>query len=187
MTTRAIFLDKDGTLVKDIPYNVDPSAIVLTAHALEALKLLQQAGYRLVIVTNQSGVARGFFPEQAVHTLQSAFERIFSDAGLKLDGFYYCPHYLEGSVVEYAIACDCRKPAPGMLLRAAVELNITPHASWMIGDILNDIEAGHRAGSQAILINNGNETEWEFSPLRRPDFQAKDLLEAAEYIIKCSR
>jgi D-glycero-D-manno-heptose 1,7-bisphosphate phosphatase len=182
---RTIFLDKDGTLVKDIPYNIDPAYLELTPHALEALAVLQEAGFRLVIVTNQSGIARGLFTEEDLRHLQLEIERILDDAGIRLDGFYYCPHYPDGKVLKYSLACDCRKPAPGLLLQAARELEIDRARSWLIGDILNDVEAGHRAGCRSILINNGNETEWQLTAVRRPDFTAADLLEAAGHILSC--
>lgn len=184
MNTPAIFLDKDGTLVEDVPYNINPDLMVLTDGAARGLRRLSEAGYRLVVVTNQSGVARGYFPEAALEGVREDLDRLILRAsGARLAGFYYCPHHPEGVVPGYAIECDCRKPRPGMLLRAAKELDIDLSRSWMVGDVLNDVEAGRRAGCRTILINNGNETEWQKGPYREPDFLAGDLSQAAEIIL----
>src|SRR3954470_2176029 len=118
----AVFLDKDGTLVNDVPYNVDPSLIELAAGAAEGAALLVAAGYSLVVVSNQSGVARGIFPETAIAAVERRIRELLIDASVSLDGFYYCPHHPQGNIARYAAECDCRKPAPGMLTRAADEL-----------------------------------------------------------------
>ncbi|GAB1542421.1 HAD family hydrolase [Scytonema sp. NUACC21] len=182
MTIRAVFLDKDGTLIEDVPYNVDPKHIKLTTGAIEGLLLLQKLRYKLIVITNQSGVARGYFPESALVGVEKQLRQLLGEAGINLAGFYYCPHHPNGVVPEFAIDCDCRKPAPGLLLRAARSGNIDMDSSWFIGDILNDVEAGNRAGCKTMLINNGNETEWELSPLRSPDFIVNNLAEAAHMI-----
>jgi D-glycero-D-manno-heptose 1,7-bisphosphate phosphatase len=181
--SRAVFLDKDGTLVKDVPYNVDPQQVILEEGVTEGLRLLANAGYRLVVVSNQSGVARGYFSEDALQSVFTRLQDLLSEAGVTLDGFYYCPHHPEGSQPEYALECSCRKPRPGLLQAAARDLNINLAGAWMVGDILNDVEAGHRAGCRSILINNGNETEWLPGPLRGPDFTASNLEEAARIIL----
>lgn len=179
---RAIFLDKDGTLIEDIPYNVNPALLELTWHAGQALQLLQQLGYAIFVVSNQSGVAKGLFTEAALEPVQQRVASLLAQYGVMLDGFYYCPHSPDGAVNRYAIACTCRKPMPGMLLRAASEHGIDLARSWMIGDILHDIEAGRRAGCRTVLIDNGNETEWLLSPQRTPHLAAPDLYAAAELI-----
>jgi D-glycero-D-manno-heptose 1,7-bisphosphate phosphatase len=142
MGERAVFLDKDGTLVEDVPYNVDPGRIRLTAGAVEGLCALHGAGYRLVVVSNQSGVARGYFPERALAVVEIRLRELLAEAGVPLAGFYYCPHHPHGSIGAYAVACPCRKPAPGLIVRAATEHGIDPGRSWLIGDILDDVEAG---------------------------------------------
>lgn len=180
---RAVFLDKDGTLIEDVPYNVDPQQIKLTSGAIEGLLLLQQAGYKLIVITNQSGVARGYFPESALVAVEERLCQLLAPEGIYLADFYYCPHHPDGVVPEFSLACECRKPAPGLLLRAADEHNIDLRSSWFIGDILNDVEAGLCAGCKTILIDNGNETEWKLSAHRTPDFIVTDLMEAAQVIL----
>jgi D-glycero-D-manno-heptose 1,7-bisphosphate phosphatase len=176
---RAIFLDKDGTLVEDVPYNVNPALLELTWHAAPGLQLFRQLGYALFVVTNQAGIARGLFTESALQPVQARLAEQLAQYGVTLDGFYYCPHSPDGVVSRYAIPCTCRKPQPGMLHRAAREHGIDLERSWMIGDILHDIEAGRRAGCNTLLIDNGNETEWHMTPQRTPHLKAPDLYEAA--------
>lgn len=183
MRSKAVFLDKDGTLIDDIPFNVDPNRIRLSDGALEALSLLQHLDYRLIVVTNQSGVARGFFPECALIEVENRLRELLASAEVTLTDFYYCPHHPEGKIKEYAIECECRKPQPGMLHHAALEHDLDLSVSWLIGDILNDIEAGNRVGCRTVLVNNGHETEWIMSPLRQPDFIVSNLLEAAHIIV----
>ncbi len=178
MSTKAVFLDKDGTLIDDVPYNVDPERIQLTQGAVEGLQTLSAAGYKLIVITNQSGVARGYFPESALVAVEARLRQLLA-AGVTLAGFYYCPHHPDGVVADYAIACSCRKPEPGLLLRAADYHGIDLAQSWFIGDILNDVEAGRRAGCKTVLIDNGNETEWQLSPKRLPHYIVTNLAEAA--------
>src|SRR4051812_3457016 len=109
---RAVFVDKDGTLIEDVPYNIDPAFIRLSPGAGAGLALLKQAGYRLIVVSNQSGVAHGFFPEAAMAGVEATLRERLAPFGVELDGFLYCPHHPEGRVAPYARACDCRKPAP---------------------------------------------------------------------------
>ncbi len=186
MTSKAVFLDKDGTLVEDVPYNADPDRIRLVEGAIESLRLLQEHGYQLIVVSNQSGVARGFFEEPELQRMINRLSELFSSAGIALTDFYYCPHHPEGNVRKYAVDCYCRKPQPGMLYRAALEYNLRLADSWMVGDILHDVEAGNRAGCRTILIDNHHETEWNMNPIRRPKFIAKDLVSAARSILSGS-
>ncbi|OWY69300.1 HAD family hydrolase [cyanobacterium TDX16] len=184
---KAVFLDKDGTLIEDVPYNIDPGKIRLCAGALEAVQILAAADYQIFIITNQSGIARGYFSETALIKVEKHLRQLLATAGVSLTSFYYCPHHPQGVVTEFAIDCDCRKPHPGLLKKAANEHSIELHQSWMIGDILNDVEAGNIAGCRTILINNGNETEWQVSQLRVADFIVNNLLEAAAVIMTSDR
>ncbi|MGN6639938.1 MAG: D-glycero-alpha-D-manno-heptose-1,7-bisphosphate 7-phosphatase [Mucilaginibacter sp.] len=180
----AVFIDKDGTLIHDIPYNVDPDLIVLQDNSIEGLKDLQESGYKLIVVSNQSGVACGYFSEEALAVVEKKLRSLLGRHGIMLSGFYYCPHYVHGIIHEYAVDCYCRKPMPGMLLHAAEVNNIDLTSSWMIGDILNDVEAGNRAGCKTILIDNGNETEWQTGEFRTPTVSCHNINEAADCILK---
>ncbi len=180
---KAIFLDKDGTLIPDIPYNVNPDLITLEEGAVDGLYCLQAIGYLLIIISNQSGVAKGLFAEKELNGVREKIMQLLENNHIELDDFYYCPHHPAGSVQGYNIECECRKPLPGMIVQAAQEHNIDLSASWMIGDILNDVEAGHNAGCRSILINNGNETEWLINQSRQPEFTATTITEAADYIL----
>jgi D-glycero-D-manno-heptose 1,7-bisphosphate phosphatase len=181
---KAVFLDKDGTLVDDIPFNVEPRRISLCAGAGPALRLLARLDYRLFVVTNQCGIARGLFGEEAMDAVSDRLADLLFREHLTLEGFYYCPHDPQGSVGRYRFACQCRKPRPGMLLKAASEHGIDLRASWMIGDILHDVEAGTRAGCRTVLIDNGNETEWRLGQARIPTRVAPDLYSAAVLIAR---
>jgi D-glycero-D-manno-heptose 1,7-bisphosphate phosphatase len=179
----AVFLDKDGTLIEDVPYNVDPDLIRLTDGALDGLRALHDAGYLLIVVSNQSGIARGYFEEQALGAVERQLRDLLGGAGAPLAGFYYCPHHPDGCIDAYGVECECRKPAPGLLSRAARDHGVNLARSWMIGDILHDVEAGRRAGCRTILLDVGHETEWELTPAHIPDFTVANLDAAARLII----
>lgn len=180
---KAVFLDKDGTLVSDVPYNVDPRLILFESFVFEGLRSLQEE-YQLIIISNQSGIAKGKFTVSQLIDYWHALIAALKEQEIHIAGYYYCPHHPEGVSQEYAVACGCRKPAPGLILQAAQELHVNLKDSWMIGDILDDVEAGHRAGCKSVLIDNGNETEWKEGRGRIPDFVAKHFGEAADYILK---
>jgi D,D-heptose 1,7-bisphosphate phosphatase len=178
-----VFLDKDGTLLDDVPYNVDPGLMQFMPGAAKGVRLLYAAGYSIVVVSNQSGVARGYFDLRALETVRERLVEMLADVGVPLLGFYYCPHHPEGRVPKFSLACSCRKPEPGLFFRAAAEHHIDLSNSWLIGDILDDVEAGHRAGCRSILLFNGHETEWVLTRKRMPEMIAGDLTEAASYVI----
>lgn len=180
---KAVFIDKDGTLVKNVPYNVDPEKVELEPFAVEALKILREYGFRLVIISNQAGIAHGYFSEESLEGVKDRIQQLLSPEAA-IDAFYFCPHHPEGKVTPYVLACNCRKPEPGMLIHAATDHNINLSASWMIGDILHDVEAGNKAGCQTILIDNGNETEWITNEQRWPSYIVKNLKEAATIILQ---
>ena len=184
---KAVFLDKDGTLIENVPYNVDPTLIQWCEGAIEALQRLHEAGYKLFIITNQSGIARGYFEETALAIVQQHLTQELARFGIPLAGFYYCPHHPDGTIAPYTINCSCRKPEPGLLLQAAADHQIDLSASWFIGDILHDVAAGRAAGCRTILIDNGNETEWQLSPQRLPHHLVSDLGAAARVILAIDR
>lgn len=181
---KAVFWDKDGTLIPDIPYNVDPARITLYPDAGISLYRLKRAGYKLIVISNQSGVAQGRFAENELAAVWERLTQLLAPFGAEPDGFYYCPHHPDGSVHPYAGECACRKPEPGLLIRAAWEHRIDLSQSWMVGDILNDVEAGNRAGCRTILIDRGNETEWLMNSHRQPTAKATTIDEATDYMLK---
>jgi len=181
---QAIFLDKDGTLIEDVPYNVDPRKIRLMPGVAAGLRRLSGLGYAFIVVTNQAGVARGYFREEALTAVESRLRSLLRDQGVTMQGFYYCPHHPEGTVAAYTTACNCRKPMPGMLLDAAARFGIRLEQSWMVGDILDDVEAGNRAGCKTILVDpTYRERRQITSGLRRPSAVADTFSEAATLMI----
>jgi D-glycero-D-manno-heptose 1,7-bisphosphate phosphatase len=184
---KAVFIDKDGTLIKNIPYNIDPGKIEFEADAIASLQMLQACGYQLILVSNQPGIALAYFSEEDVKELFKYLEYRLQLQGVQLNSYYYCPHYAHGVLEPYAKACYCRKPMPGMLLKAAMELDIDLELSWMIGDILDDTEAGNRAGCKTILLNNGNETEWMLTHNRQPSYICKSWKDAAGIIAQYAK
>ncbi len=173
----AVFLDKDGTLLEDVPYNVDPENVRFVPGCFEALRRLEACGYRLYLVTNQSGIARGFFTPDDFAALAAHLRERLAREGVGLAGVYHCPHAPGGP------ACACRKPRPGMLVTAAREHGLDLDRSWLIGDTLDDVEAGHGAGCRAALVANGGETEWLPGPGRSPDVVAPTLPAAIQKIL----
>jgi D,D-heptose 1,7-bisphosphate phosphatase len=180
---KAVFLDKDGTLIHDVPYNIDSEKIVLYEGVGESLLLLQDYGFKIIVVTNQPGVAYGYFEEKMLKTVFDSISGILLTYSVKIDDYYYCPHHPQGKVEYYTKNCLCRKPGAGLILQAAKDWNINLSQSWMIGDILNDTEAGNRAGCRSILIDNGNETEWIMSSIRKPAYTVNTFAEAIERVL----
>jgi D-glycero-D-manno-heptose 1,7-bisphosphate phosphatase len=184
---RAVFLDRDGTVTEEVGYLTSLDMLKLVRGAGAAIKRLNEAGYKVVLVTNQSGVARGYFPESLVDDAHDLLRRMLMEDGALLDGIYYCPHHPSAGNTKYTIICDCRKPETGLLDRAARDLAIDLKQSFMIGDKWSDIELGHRAGMRSILVRTG------FSPddpgnkrpahVGDPDLTAHDLAEAVQWII----
>lgn len=181
MRQPAVFLDRDGTLVYPRHYPSRPEELHLYENIAPGLRKIQRAGFRLVVITNQAGIARGFFTGDDLRLMHEYLVSEFEQRGIRLDGIYHCPHHPEGVIPELAIRCTCRKPAPGMLLTAAADLDIDLARSWLVGDILDDVEAGHRAGCRSILVDLGTEQR-PLHPLRCPDFVARDTAHALRII-----
>ena len=156
MPNKAIFFDRDGTLNVDVDYLHEPADFVWVEGAIEAIRWANEHGYLVIAVTNQSGIARGYYDEAAVHRLHDWMNAELARQGARIDAFYYCPHHPAGRVPAYTRACDCRKPAPGMLLRAIAEHDVDPAASLMIGDALRDITAAEKAGVRGVLYQGGS-------------------------------
>jgi len=151
----AVFLDRDGTInvEKDYLHRVEDFEFI--PGAPEAIRSLNDAGFLVVVVTNQSGVARGLYSEEDVVRLHDHLRRVLQTFGAAVDAFYYCPHHPEHGTGDYAVPCTCRKPEPGMLRQAAEDLCIDLKKSWIIGDKLADVEAGQAVGCRAILVETG--------------------------------
>jgi histidinol-phosphate phosphatase family protein len=181
---KAVFIDKDGTLIQNVPYNVDPDKVKLNSYAAEAIESFKANGFVVVVISNQSGVAWGYFEEDALKSINARIQELLLPANVAIDAFYYCPHHPDAQHERYAIKCSCRKPNPGMLLQAAVDLNIDLSLSWMIGDILHDVEAGNKAGCATILLDMGHETEWLTNEQRWPSYIVKNWEEAARIIVQ---
>jgi D-glycero-D-manno-heptose 1,7-bisphosphate phosphatase len=179
---RAVFLDRDGTLVHARHYPSLPADLILYDGIGPRLRRLREIGFKLIVVTNQSGIARGYFTEQDLAAMHDHLSRELGRSGVSVDGFYHCPHHPDGAIEHLAIACECRKPQPGMILRAAADHAIQPEWSWFVGDILDDIQAGNTAGCGTVLVDLGTEGP-PASPIRRPDFVARDTSHALDIIL----
>lgn len=179
----AVFLDRDGTINEDPGYLTHPSEIRLLPGVGEALRLLQEQGFRLVIVSNQSGVARGFLTETMLEEIQIRLESLLKAEGVTLSGTYYCPHHPEGAP-PYRQACDCRKPKGGLVERAAREHGLDLSRSYVVGDKQIDVELGRQMGMPAILVLTGQGRHNVMSGQIQPDYIAPDLTAAARWILQ---
>lgn len=175
---RAVFVDKDGTIVRDVPFNVDPERIELLPHATAGLRRFMAAGFTPVMITNQSGIALGHFTEPELLRYLMYLSEVLEGEGVHMAGIEYCPHAAPG---PGAAGCECRKPRPGMLERAASRLRIEPVASWMVGDTLDDVAAGHRAGCRSAFVGRASEAPGPGE--RAPDVVGPDLLSIATAVI----
>jgi len=186
MPGKAVFLDRDDTLIEDTGFLSDPSGVKLLPGVEMALKSLAQAGYKTVLVTNQSGVARGVLSEETLGLIHAEMSRQLEKAGARLDGIYYCPCHPDGTVEKYAVESDLRKPAPGMLLQAAEDLDIDLSKSWMVGDRAGDVEAGRRAGCRTIRIRSRARTDDAETGDEdvQPDCTVRNLVDAARVILR---
>ena len=179
---RTVFLDKDGTLIDDLPYNVDPRRVRFAPGAREAVRLLAGAGYRLIIATNQAGIARGYFTEPELRAVERHLATEVEALGGRLDGFLFCPHLPDG-VNEFAIDCECRKPAPGLIRRAVEELGVRTDRAWFVGDTWMDVLAGRRGGCRTIMVGPEARDASSLPEDRQPEFAVRDLLDAARVIL----
>jgi histidinol-phosphate phosphatase family protein len=179
---RVIFLDKDGTLIEDLPYNVDPRRIRLAPGAREAVSTWAAQGWPIAIATNQSGVARGYFSLEELDAVARHLEEVVRGLGGTWAGFYACPHLPEG-VNEYGIDCDCRKPAPGLIRDAAAALGVRPAECWFIGDTWMDMAAGRAAGCRTILVGPEWRRASSYPPEATPDHAVPDLAAAARITV----
>lgn len=186
MAKPAVFLDRDGTINVEAGYIKDLANLHLMPGAAAAIKRLNDMGVPAILATNQSGPARGYYPETWVHTLNNRVAELLGAEGARLDDMFYCPHLPDGTVPEYTMACRCRKPEPGMLEMAAAKHGIDLSASYMIGDKSTDVEVGQRAGCRTVLLRSGygervlsGEYQWKVEA----DFVADTLVEAIDWVV----
>jgi len=180
-TDKAVFLDRDGVICENVEYMSRPSQLKIIPKVPEAIKLLNENGFRVVVVTNQSGIARGYLTEKDLEKIHKKMIKILDKNGAKIDSIYYCPHLPDGVIKKYRKECNCRKPKPGMLIRAEKELSLDLKKSFMVGDSMSDIQAGKKVDCMSILISN-SENKDENGEIK-PDFVASNLLEAVNFIL----
>jgi D-glycero-D-manno-heptose 1,7-bisphosphate phosphatase len=187
MKRRAVFMDRDGTISEEVGYVNHPSRYRVFPYAAEAVRILNDAGWLAILVTNQAGVARGYFTEEMIGAVHGALEEELSGAGARLDAIYYCAHHPSVGEPPYRFDCDCRKPRPGLIHRAAADFEIDLKESWMIGDRYSDIELAHNAGVRSAFVLSGyGRGEWEYqrpSWKSKPEMVAENLLEAVRKIV----
>lgn len=181
---RAVFLDRDGTINEEVNYLHRVEDFAFIPGVPEAIRRLREAGFLVIVATNQSGVARGYFSLEAVEELHRHIQAQLAAAGTAVDGFYVCPHHPTAGVGAYRIDCDCRKGNPGMLQQAARDHHLDLGGSYMVGDKAADMEAGRRAGCRSLLVMTGYGAEESISPGAADVPHCRDLLEAAELILK---
>ncbi len=185
---KAVFLDRDGTINEEVGYITDLHKLRLIPGAGAAIRKLNEAGFKVAVVTNQAGVARGHFTEPFILKTHKLFLEMLRAEGAHIDGIYYCPHHPTIGNSSYTIDCDCRKPKTGMIDRAAQDLDVNVNASYMVGDKWSDIEMGQRAGAYTVLVRTGHGSSEQDnerpSSVTDPDFVAHDLAEAVVWILQ---
>jgi D-glycero-D-manno-heptose 1,7-bisphosphate phosphatase len=185
---RAVFLDRDGTVIDENGYVNHIDRVRYLPRSAAAIRKLNESGILALLVTNQSGVARRIFDRALVERVHAGIQAWLADAGARIDAYYFCPHHPEGADPEYRMVCDCRKPKPGMIERAAREHGVDLARSYMVGDTLSDIEAAERAGVKGVLVRSGygrGEVAYRLAwKGPKPLHVAEDLLDAVEWILE---
>jgi D-glycero-D-manno-heptose 1,7-bisphosphate phosphatase len=188
MGHKAVFMDRDGTINEEVGYVNHLERFVLLPRVGEAIRMLNQQGLKAVVITNQSGVARGYFPESLIHLVHQRMRDLLKREGAYLDGIYYCPHHPDVGSPPYRQKCRCRKPETGLVEEASSVLNLDSSKSYMIGDRGKDLEFAHRIGIKGILVLTGyGRGEWEYCQNQwkvKPDYVAQDLYEAVQWILQ---
>ena len=190
MTNRAIFIDRDGTISEEVGYVNHLSRYRPFPFAAEAVRRINEAGWRAILVTNQSGVARGYFTEELMTQVHGQLAESLGREGARLDAIYYCPHHPTVGEPPYRLDCDCRKPKPGLLRRAAEDFGLDLRRSFVVGDRYTDVKMAQRVGASAVLVLTGY-GRGEYEHQRRhwpaePAHVAEDLLAAVEWILRKS-
>lgn len=187
MKNFAVFLDRDGTINEEMGYINHLDRFVILPGVIEAIKLLKRHNFKVIVTSNQAGVAMGYFSESLIEEIHNHFKNILAENGTYLDAIYYCPHHPQAKVAAYGKDCPCRKPKTGLILKAKEEFNLDLNRCYVVGDKFIDIEFAHNAGLKSILVLTGygkGEIRWAAHkhPLK-PNFVAKDLYQAAKWII----
>jgi len=177
----AVFLDRDGTLIRDVHYLHKIEQVTVLPGVAQALRLLRGAGLRLVMITNQSAVARGYLSEASLQEIHKELAKRLESAGARLDAVYYCPHHPTEGMGDYRTVCDCRKPKTGMIKRATAELGLDPKSSFMVGDQIIDMELAAAVGARGVLLDPTGDGSY---PITGSDFPiVADLAQAAQWIL----
>lgn len=189
MKKPAVFLDRDGTLIEERGYLDRMDLLSVFPWTADALRLLRRAGYALVVITNQSAIARGVIEEAFLDAVHREMDARLARGGAAIDRYYYCPHLADAPLERYRLACRCRKPAPGMIEQACRELNLDPAASFMVGDRWLDVDCGVAAGTRAIRVLTGHGAAEPESPahLAKADAILNNLMEAVGWILRSSQ
>ena len=184
---RAVFIDRDGTISEEVGYINHVSRFNLFPYSAPAIRLLNENGWLAILTTNQAGVARGYFDEAMIKAVHARLNNGLAEGGAKLDSIYYCAHHPSLGDAPYRLDCDCRKPKPGLISRAAKDFEIELSLSWMVGDRYSDIEVARNAGVKSAFVLSGyGRGEWEHQKdtwAHQPDLVAENLLEAVEQIL----
>ena len=183
---RAVFLDRDGTLIEEVGYLDRADRVALYPWTIDAVRLLNRAGLPVIVVTNQSGVARGFFTEAIVDELHRHISALLAAGGARIDAYYYCPHHPEGHVDGYTRVCDCRKPERGLIDRAVRELDVDPRRSFVVGDRWLDVRLARAVGARGVLVRTGYGAAEEARPAPdvAADAVADNLMGATSWILR---
>jgi len=187
----AVFLDRDGTINEEVGYLDSMDKLNLFPNTPEAIRLINESGMKAVVITNQSGVAKGYFTEEFVRTVHGRIQEMLREKGAFIDAFYYCPHHQTDGIGVYLQSCACRKPGAGMLIEASKELSIDLLCSYTVGDMLKDIQVARTVGAKGILVRTGygiNTIEKDLSSespeICRPSYIAEDILDAVKWVMK---
>jgi len=187
LNRRAVFIDRDGTLSEEVGYINHPSRFRLFPYSADAIRQLNKNGWLAIVTTNQAGVARGYFSEEMIANVHKGMTKDLESGGATLDAIYYCAHHPSVGEPPYRFDCDCRKPKPGLISRAARELEINLNESWMVGDRYSDVELARNAGVKSAFVLSGyGRGEWEHQRqtwTHQPDLVAENLLEAVGRIV----
>jgi D,D-heptose 1,7-bisphosphate phosphatase len=181
---RAVFLDRDGTLLEEGNFVDRLDRLVFFPYSIDAVRALNRAGLAVVVVTNQSGVARGLYSEEFVRQSHRHIDERLRAVGARIDGYYYCPHHPEGSVQQFRVECDCRKPSPGQLLRAAADLSLDLTKSFVVGDRWKDIDAGEAVSARGILVRTGYGRDAESAQSPGGAVVVDNLIQAVSWILR---